>query len=271
MLMTLIAGVGVSVPACGSITAIEVGDGGSGGTGGGATGTGGTATGTGGATGGGGGGGTDAGHDGRADATDGRRDADASDASTGVCQGLNETMCKARPDCAVQTCNSCSGQAVYAGCYRPGVDTPPACLGVPCPACAGLTEAVCKTRPECRPDYCPGCSTGQTFTRCSAATDPQPGCLPIACPPPLPCSQATTLALCEARTDCHSVFVDKRNCGCLALGCCASFSRCADGDQPSCKGVIACDALQPYCEGPYVVSFTNACYEGCVHMKDCAP
>jgi len=94
-------------------------------------------------------------------------------------------------------------------------------------------------------------------------------CPAIACP--LPCDQATTLDACDARPDCHPVFVDNRTCGCAALGCCAKFSRCAAGATALCKAPpIACDALTPYCEGPYVVSYTNACYEGCVRSSDCA-
>jgi hypothetical protein len=68
------------------------------------------------------------------------------------------------------------------------------------------------------------------------------------------------------------VFKDPRNCACLALGCCAMFMRCADGDRAKCSSpAIACDAVEPYCEGPYVVSYTNVCYEGCVRRTECAP
>jgi hypothetical protein len=68
------------------------------------------------------------------------------------------------------------------------------------------------------------------------------------------------------------VFVDLQNCRCAALGCCAHFSSCADGDQANCKGGgLACDAPTPHCEGPYVVAFTNTCFEGCVRATECAP
>ena len=88
----------------------------------------------------------------------------------------------------------------------------------------------------------------------------------------VPCADATTLEECDARSDCHSVFVDPRNCACAALGCCARFARCADGDRARCTGgAIACDALTPYCELPYVVSYTQSCYEGCVRATACAP
>jgi hypothetical protein len=87
----------------------------------------------------------------------------------------------------------------------------------------------------------------------------------------VPCAQATTKDACEARPDCHSVFVDGRDCGCAALGCCTRFSRCADGGAAVCKApAISCDAATPYCEGPFVVSYSGSCYEGCVQATDCA-
>jgi hypothetical protein len=86
------------------------------------------------------------------------------------------------------------------------------------------------------------------------------------------CGDVTTQAACDARSDCHSVFVDPRGCACAALGCCARFSRCADGDRAFCiAGPIACDQVAPYCEGPYVVSYTQSCYEGCVRATECVP
>src|SRR5258708_6572448 len=184
--------------------------------------------------------------------------------------GAEAAAAAMRAECAIKTCTTCNGQATFAGCYRPGVDAPPGCPGIACPTCAGLSEATCKTRPDCRPDYCPEC-TGQRFTRCSPPPDPLPVCPPLGCPPPIPCSAATTLADCAAHTDCHSVFVDNQTCLCASLGCCARFNRCADGDKALCKGMPVCDLATPYCEGPYVVSYTNACYEGCVQTKDCAP
>jgi hypothetical protein len=88
----------------------------------------------------------------------------------------------------------------------------------------------------------------------------------------VPCADATTLETCDARSDCHSVFEDPRNCACAALGCCARFARCADGARAVCTGgAIACDALTPYCEAPYVVSYTQNCYEGCVRATACGP
>jgi hypothetical protein len=86
------------------------------------------------------------------------------------------------------------------------------------------------------------------------------------------CAAVATLEACDARSDCHSVFEDPHTCKCAALGCCARFKRCADADRASCTNPgIACEAPQPYCEGPYVVGYTQLCYEGCVRADECAP
>jgi hypothetical protein len=82
----------------------------------------------------------------------------------------------------------------------------------------------------------------------------------------------TTQAACDTRTDCHSVFEDPHNCACAALGCCARFARCADGDRARCTpGAAICTVVPPYCEQPYVVSYVNTCYEGCVRATECMP
>jgi len=88
---------------------------------------------------------------------------------------------------------------------------------------------------------------------------------------PAPCSAATTLDACEARTDCHSVFQDPGTCGCASAGCCEHFLRCADGDKAMCTGTPLCKIGTPLCDGPYVVAYTATCYEGCVKQTDCAP
>ena len=87
----------------------------------------------------------------------------------------------------------------------------------------------------------------------------------------VPCSAVATLETCDARSDCHAVFTDPHNCACAALGCCARFSRCADGASARCTNAgIACEAPVPYCESPYVVSYTATCYEGCVRATACS-
>jgi hypothetical protein len=117
--------------------------------------------------------------------------------------------------------------------------------------------------------WCPGCTPGTGM--CYAG-----GCPGGACPPPdggstARCADATTLDACDARSDCHAVFHDPRNCRCDALGCCARFVRCADGDRALCGAVpVLCDGPTPHCEGPYVISYTSSCYEGCVRATECA-
>jgi hypothetical protein len=129
---------------------------------------------------------------------------------------------------------------------------------------------------QCPPNqiWCPGCTPGTGA--CYAG-----GCPGVACPPPDAgafdsgggaCSAATTVDECDALPGCHPVFIDMHNCRCAQLGCCARFSRCADGDQALCKNTgLSCTLAQPYCEGPYVVGYANGCYEGCVRMTECAP
>lgn len=111
-----------------------------------------------------------------------------------------------------------------------------------------------------------GCSdTGTDIQRYCCPTDFDAGCKPS-------CADLTTLAECDARTDCHSVFVDPGTCGCGAPGCCAHFSRCAEGYSTDCSGsMISCTVQAPFCDTPsYVVSYVNGCYEGCVAPKHCS-
>lgn len=85
------------------------------------------------------------------------------------------------------------------------------------------------------------------------------------------CSAITSASECDARTDCHSVYQDPGTCGCAAVGCCAKFSRCVDGDRAHCETqAVACRMAQPYCEDPaFVISYSGNCYEGCVKPADC--
>jgi hypothetical protein len=109
--------------------------------------------------------------------------------------------------------------------------------------------------------WCPGCTVDSGM--CAE------GCPGSAC---APCSTIESLAECETRTDCHSVFVDPGGCDCPLVGCCAHFAKCADNDLADCSGAnVKCEALTPYCESPaYVVSYSGICYEGCVKPEDCA-
>jgi hypothetical protein len=193
------------------------------------------------------------------------------DGSAAACRQLGEAACRLRSDCAVGACASCSGGSGFISCYDPASETGPGCPEIACPApCSTLDEASCTTRTDCRVNSCPGCNGSSAFIGCSAANDP----IYVACPAipcPAPCAVANTKETCEARPECHAVFVDNRDCQCAALGCCARFSRCADGASAVCKAPpITCDAVSPHCEGPYVVAYSGSCYEGCVQSSDCA-
>jgi hypothetical protein len=279
---------GLATVGCGSVTPLGT-DGGAGhggssavssaGAGGGATGSAGEAGG-GGATGSAGQGGTtgSAGHGGAAGGATGSAGQGGASGGGGhggggagganPCHGLTEMQCSITPGCTAGHC-TCGSASSYAGCYQPSSEVAPPCPPVFCPAsCAGLGEMQCLARTDCRTDYCPGC-TSKMFVKCALPSDPQPSCPGSFCPPP--CSMVTTLADCELRNDCHSVFVDPGTCGCAVSGCCAHFSSCADGDKAMCSGMPLCKVATPFCEAPYVVSYTATCYEGCVNKKDCAP
>jgi len=184
------------------------------------------------------------------------------------CTTLAEDACRARPDCQVATCPTCGGSA-FAGCIQVGSPGPECPAPTPCPPplCDGLSESACSTTQGCTPMYCAGCQ-GQYFVGCAAGTGAH-SCPAVDCP--APCSSETTLPACDARADCHSVFYDPGTCGCATAGCCAKFSRCADGAANCKSGSVACTIATPYCEAPYVVSYTQSCYEGCVRASACAP
>jgi hypothetical protein len=185
------------------------------------------------------------------------------------CRQLTEEACRARTDCAVGSCSLCGASSMYAGCYQPGVDPTPVCAGIACPVqCNGLDETSCRANLGCRANTCPDCNGGTYFTNCTFAGDQSHTCPAILCP--LPCAQETTKDACDARPDCHSVYFDPQTCGCAALGCCAHFSRCADGGTAVCSPPpTLCTALAPHCEGDYVVSYSGGCYEGCVASTAC--
>ena len=84
------------------------------------------------------------------------------------------------------------------------------------------------------------------------------------------CGQVKTREECDVRSDCHSVFVDPGNCACLALGCCAKFSQCAEGGHAKCSGMPICEALPPHCDAPFVAAYAGNCWEGCVAPDECA-
>jgi hypothetical protein len=188
-----------------------------------------------------------------------------------ACHDLGEDACRSRSDCAVNGCAPCSGGGSgFINCYDPRSESPVFCGPCP-PPCSSLTEDLCKATPGCRANTCTTCGGAPYFAGCVDEGAPA-GCILIAIPCPLSCAEVTTQEACEARGDCHPVFVDGRDCQCAALGCCARFSRCADGATAVCKEPpIVCDAVAPFCEGPYVVAYSGGCYEGCALASDCAP
>ena len=137
-----------------------------------------------------------------------------------------------------------------------------------CPAgqtwCEGCTPGTGSCAATCPSLVCPGPDAGCTGSGCSR--DARANDEPLGS-----CSQVTTQTECDSRNDCHSVFVDPGTCGCAGAGCCAHFSRCADGANANCSGPALCKMAQPFCEAPYVLSYTGNCYEGCVLQSKCAP
>jgi hypothetical protein len=147
-----------------------------------------------------------------------------------------------------------AGQVYCPGCPpNPGTCGPAGtvCTGPPCP----VNDAGCTGS---------GCSTADAASTAKDASNAESGSAT--------CAQVTTQAECDVRADCHSVFVDLMTCGCAASGCCTRFNRCADGGRAACNPPVAfgCTIVTPYCESPYVVSYTSNCYEGCVKSTECA-
>jgi len=242
------------------------------------------------------------------------------------CSTLDETTCKARPDCFAQECPSCFGNTTVS-CYPAGV-SPLSCVPPPCPyipMCSMLDDATCSATPGCTSVRCPDCKGGQVYAGCAGPAD-RIGCGPCpptctsldesactlrvdcragycnwcqqrmfvgcgdpgtafgcptggpTCPAAVPCAAVTDQLSCDARSDCHSVFVDNSAvCDCATAGCCMHFTRCADGGKAACKGptgsgVVFCMVAPPGCDGhAYVTSYTDNCYEGCVRQTECAP
>jgi hypothetical protein len=190
-----------------------------------------------------------------------------------TCSTFDETSCKAQSGCTPIYCPMCTGGQSFVSCGGPrevGVSCP-----APCPSfCSGLDQTSCAANSRyCRPIICPDCNGGQHVVGCGApGSVDAPGC--PACPAPLPCASVTTVAACDARTDCHSVFGKCMSCDCPAPGCAVAFQTCADGGKASCKkGTPLCQGSPPDCAWttPYVVSYTANCYEGCVRPTECGP
>jgi hypothetical protein len=187
-----------------------------------------------------------------------------------ACENLDESDCRARTDCTVGTCAQCSGGQAFAGCYDSAHPSPPACLAIPCPSgCATLDETSCRARTDCQAVTCNPCGTGSYFAACIVAGANNIGCPAVSCP--ISCAQIADQATCDASGICHSVFTNSGACDCAPAGCCTHYSGCADGAKATCAppSTLACKSLAPDCEGPYVLSYTSTCYEGCVLSSEC--
>jgi hypothetical protein len=142
--------------------------------------------------------------------------------------------------------------------------------------CSSFGEATClQLGATCRTEYCPSCP-GDRFVRCSAPSNPPFLCPPAPpCVPPPPCSTVASFDACDARSDCHPVFVDMPSiCNCGAGGCCLRFQRCADAAYARCQPPPAwtCPATTPTpacAAGGYALAYSNPCFEGCVRKQDC--
>ena len=172
-------------------------------------------------------------------------------AKTQVCPAVYQPVC------------GCDGKAYPSDCDRMAAGVTKMSDG----PCATADAGACPAGQT----WCPGCTPGTGS--CSVG-----GCPGYACPLPDggtadaaagSCDQVTTQAECDGRTDCHSVFEDPQTCRCAGLGCCMRFSRCAGGGRADCTGPAACLAPTPYCEGAFVLSYANSCYEGCVRQTAC--
>ena len=130
-----------------------------------------------------------------------------------------------------------------------------------CPGCTpgtGSCGAVCTGAPCLVPD---AASDADTSIADAASGDVSTGA----------CSQLTLLADCQARSDCHAVYMDQVTCGCATVGCCIHFNRCADGGKAVCTppATFGCTIAAISCVGSYVTSYTTDCYEGCVLPSEC--
>jgi hypothetical protein len=273
----------IGVGSGGATTMSGTGGGGSGGTT--VGGSGGTAGGGSGGIGFGGSGGGSAGTGGGAKdggqpdgAGDGAADAPASDDGASCGTGYPVGSQKPQGD----GCNTCycqsGGYWMCTTAQCPPADVAPEVSGdsgqcpagqMWCPGCTpgtGSCGAVCTGAPCLVPDA--GCSGSGCSTADAATARDVSGAEAGAAT----CSQVTTQAECDVRSDCHSVFRSLGACGCGSAGCCMRFDRCADGKVATCDppASFGCTIATPLCDSPYVLSYTPGCWEGCVNPAECS-
>jgi len=182
---------------------------------------------------------------------------------TGACPAIDLPVC------------GCDGKTYGSDCERRFAGVSKRAEG----ACATPDAGFCPTGQKLCPSCTPGASSFCAFLcpvgPCLAA---DAGCAGDACARDSgtndatagSCGQVTTQTACDGRSDCHSVLTDPGTCGCAGAGCCAHFSRCAEGGRANCTDSATCKMATPFCELPYVLSYTSNCYEGCVHQSECA-
>jgi hypothetical protein len=139
-----------------------------------------------------------------------------------------------------------------------------------CQPCAALDPQAClNAAPRCIVDACHECRHFIVFKGCRSPNEAPHMCPELDADCLMECEGADELS-CEIAPDCHPVYMDEP-CGCKQSGCCMTFSRCAQGKTAECtKPIIDCRAAEPVCEGSFVESYINNCYEGCVRPAECA-
>lgn len=177
----------------------------------------------------------------------------------------DEAACTAEPQCRANYCSFCDAKPRFFGC-APASSSGGECPPVFCPSCEVLGELSCiEAAPGCATNYCLNCDGAPYFSSCSAEGVSTP-CPQLDCPD----SECGRLdeQQCATTPGCHRLFTEAFDCACASPGCCQVFERCAAGPA-DCVGPAGCRQQEPRCEGPYVVAYTDVCYEGCVLATDC--
>jgi hypothetical protein len=131
-------------------------------------------------------------------------------------------------------------------------------------SCYPTTSGVCNQKKPfiCYSGYMLGYSNG-CDVGCIVAAGPECGGAQAGC-------AGLDENSCGSTTGCHAVYEDPGTCDCVPAGCCTRFKSCAAGPAVCTQPQLTCERAAPECDGPYVVSYKNGCYEGCVKAQECA-